>query len=279
MDNSDEPEDLLDGKIVFQKNKDRTFSKTKNWNQPGVARSTRCSALRDMAKINGPVAGSVTGTQVHFDSDASRVEEKPPHRSLVAQTSSDFQADDSSSLSSVETSDDQGMRGVHSHAVAEPEENDPEQVNTQEVFKLFHNILNKLTPKSFEQLADQVTELDINTEERLKGVIELTFEKAISEPSFSVVYARMCHSLMGVTGENYYSVDCEQITQRATLLQKYLQDEETQLQALCALEALIGQMDQLDQDVIEPTEFYKWVRVKRRPHRAAGQRRDPQVGH
>ncbi|CAB1420274.1 unnamed protein product [Pleuronectes platessa] len=29
MDNSDEPEDLLDGKIVFHKNKDRTFSKTK----------------------------------------------------------------------------------------------------------------------------------------------------------------------------------------------------------------------------------------------------------
>ncbi|CAB1441155.1 unnamed protein product [Pleuronectes platessa] len=29
MDNSDEPEDLLDGEIVFQKNKDRTFSKTK----------------------------------------------------------------------------------------------------------------------------------------------------------------------------------------------------------------------------------------------------------
>ncbi|CAB1418200.1 unnamed protein product [Pleuronectes platessa] len=29
MDNSNEPEDLLDGKIVFQKNKDRTFSKTK----------------------------------------------------------------------------------------------------------------------------------------------------------------------------------------------------------------------------------------------------------
>ena len=29
MDNSDEPENLLDGKIVFQKNKDRTFNKTK----------------------------------------------------------------------------------------------------------------------------------------------------------------------------------------------------------------------------------------------------------
>src|SRR4029434_9495998 len=29
MDNSDEPEDFLDGKFVFQKNKDRTFNKTK----------------------------------------------------------------------------------------------------------------------------------------------------------------------------------------------------------------------------------------------------------
>ena len=29
MDNSDEPEDFLDGKFVFQKNKDGTFNKTK----------------------------------------------------------------------------------------------------------------------------------------------------------------------------------------------------------------------------------------------------------
>ncbi|XP_069392181.1 eukaryotic translation initiation factor 4 gamma 1-like [Paralichthys olivaceus] len=87
---------------------------------------------------------------------------------------------------------------VQSCAVAEPK-NDPEQVKTQKVFKLFRSILNKLTPEKLEKLVKQVTELDINTEERLRGVIELTFEKAISELSYSGVYARMCHGLMGLT--------------------------------------------------------------------------------
>lgn len=45
----------------------------------------------------------------------------------------------------------------------------------------------------------QVMELSIDTEERLKGVIDLVFEKAISEPNFSVAYANMCRCLMGVS--------------------------------------------------------------------------------
>lgn len=51
----------------------------------------------------------------------------------------------------------------------------------------------------FQQLMKQVTELAIDTEERLKGVIDLIFEKAISEPNFSVAYANMCRCLMGVS--------------------------------------------------------------------------------
>lgn len=47
----------------------------------------------------------------------------------------------------------------------------------------------------------QMTELAINTEERLRGVIDLVFEKAINEPSFSVVYANMCRCLMGVSND------------------------------------------------------------------------------
>ncbi|KAB5535956.1 hypothetical protein PHYPO_G00123820 [Pangasianodon hypophthalmus] len=50
----------------------------------------------------------------------------------------------------------------------------------------------------FQQLMKQVTELTIDTEERLKGVIDLIFEKAISEPNFSVAYANMCRCLMGL---------------------------------------------------------------------------------
>ncbi|KAK3512623.1 hypothetical protein QTP70_018636, partial [Hemibagrus guttatus] len=66
---------------------------------------------------------------------------------------------------------------------------------TQELFRKVRSILNKLTPQMFSQLMKQVTDLTINTEERLKGVIDLVFEKAIDEPSFSVAYANMCHCL------------------------------------------------------------------------------------
>lgn len=75
---------------------------------------------------------------------------------------------------------------------------DSEQIKTQELFKRVRSILNKLTPQKFQQLMKQVTELTIDTEERLKGVIDLTFEKAISEPDFSVAYANMCRCLMGL---------------------------------------------------------------------------------
>uniref|UniRef100_A0A8C1U784 Eukaryotic translation initiation factor 4 gamma, 3a n=1 Tax=Cyprinus carpio TaxID=7962 RepID=A0A8C1U784_CYPCA len=72
---------------------------------------------------------------------------------------------------------------------------DPEALRTQELFRRVRSILNKLTPQMFHQLMKQVTDLTINTEERLKGVIDLVFEKAIDEPSFSAAYANMCRCL------------------------------------------------------------------------------------
>ncbi|XP_078522280.1 eukaryotic translation initiation factor 4 gamma 1 isoform X4 [Lissotriton helveticus] len=78
------------------------------------------------------------------------------------------------------------------------EEEDPESIKTQDLFRRVRSILNKLTPQMFQQLMKQVTDLPIDTEERLKGVIDLIFEKAISEPNFSVAYANMCRCLMGL---------------------------------------------------------------------------------
>uniref|UniRef100_A0A4W6DB99 Eukaryotic translation initiation factor 4 gamma 3 n=1 Tax=Lates calcarifer TaxID=8187 RepID=A0A4W6DB99_LATCA len=72
---------------------------------------------------------------------------------------------------------------------------DPETQRTQELFRKVRSILNKLTPQKFNQLMKQVTDLTIDTEERLKGVIDLVFEKAIDEPSFSVAYGNMCRCL------------------------------------------------------------------------------------
>lgn len=76
----------------------------------------------------------------------------------------------------------------------EATDDDPEQVKTQRLFKR----LRKLTPQKFDELMKQVKELTIDTTERLKGAIELIFEKAISEPNFSVAYASMCSYLTKV---------------------------------------------------------------------------------
>lgn len=77
------------------------------------------------------------------------------------------------------------------HVKKEMEE-DGEKVKTQELEKKVRGILNKLTPQKFQTLVDQVKQLPIDTEERLKCVINLIFEKAIDEPNFSVPYANMC---------------------------------------------------------------------------------------
>ncbi|KAI5085179.1 eukaryotic translation initiation factor 4 gamma 1 isoform X1, partial [Silurus meridionalis] len=64
-----------------------------------------------------------------------------------------------------------------------------------EIFRTVRGFLNKLTAEMFNQLMKQVKELHIDTEERLKGVVNLIFKKAIDEPNFSVGYRVMCKSL------------------------------------------------------------------------------------
>ena len=58
-----------------------------------------------------------------------------------------------------------------------------EQKETQEVFRKFQSILNKLTLQNFEKLADQTLQLKINTEERLRGVIDKIFTKVRADKS------------------------------------------------------------------------------------------------
>ncbi|KAJ8399426.1 hypothetical protein AAFF_G00411380 [Aldrovandia affinis] len=81
-------------------------------------------------------------------------------------------------------------------AVRDRGEADHKAAGTQELLCQMRSILNKLTPERFHSLAHQVAALAIDTAERLKGVVELVFEKAISEPKFSVTYASMCRCLM-----------------------------------------------------------------------------------
>ncbi|XP_076664476.1 eukaryotic translation initiation factor 4 gamma isoform X6 [Andrena cerasifolii] len=70
-----------------------------------------------------------------------------------------------------------------------------EETKTEALYKSVRSVLNKLTPQKFATLVDQVRALPIDTPERLQGVIDLVFEKAVDEPSFSVAYALMCKEL------------------------------------------------------------------------------------
>uniref|UniRef100_A0AAX7VK32 Eukaryotic translation initiation factor 4 gamma, 1a n=1 Tax=Astatotilapia calliptera TaxID=8154 RepID=A0AAX7VK32_ASTCA len=121
-----------------------------------------------------------------------------PRRSQTKKIITSMSLNDDVQLSKAEKAWKPSVKKVTRGRVDEPEEEDPEQAKTRELFKRLRSILNKLTPQKFQELMKQVTELTIDTEERLKGAIDLIFEKAISEPNFSVAYANMCRCLMGL---------------------------------------------------------------------------------
>ncbi|KAL0277381.1 UNVERIFIED_CONTAM: hypothetical protein PYX00_004693 [Menopon gallinae] len=73
-----------------------------------------------------------------------------------------------------------------------------EEIKTEELYKRVRGVLNKLTPEKFSTLVEQLKVLPIDNHERLQGVIDLVFEKAVDEPSFSVAYAQMCNSIQHI---------------------------------------------------------------------------------
>uniref|UniRef100_A0A669BK40 Eukaryotic translation initiation factor 4 gamma, 1a n=1 Tax=Oreochromis niloticus TaxID=8128 RepID=A0A669BK40_ORENI len=112
-----------------------------------------------------------------------------PRRSQTKKIITSMSLNDDVQLSKAEKAWKPSVKKATRGRVDEPEEEDPEQAKTRELFKRLRSILNKLTPQKFQELMKQVTELTIDTEERLKGAIDLIFEKAISEPNFSVAYS------------------------------------------------------------------------------------------
>ena len=72
---------------------------------------------------------------------------------------------------------------------------DPKESEEAELRRKAIAILNKLTPQKFDTLVQRFQELVIDTPEKLSLCMELVFEKAVDEPSFSVAYAAMCGEL------------------------------------------------------------------------------------
>ncbi|KAM1703599.1 hypothetical protein ACFX1X_026200 [Malus domestica] len=63
------------------------------------------------------------------------------------------------------------------------------------VLKTVKGILNKLTPEKFDLLKGQLIDSGITSADILKGVISLIFDKAVLEPTFCPMYARLCYDL------------------------------------------------------------------------------------
>lgn len=72
---------------------------------------------------------------------------------------------------------------------------DHKETEDEELRRKALAILNKLTPQKFETLVQRFQELPIDSHQKLALCMELVFEKAVDEPSFSVAYAMMCQEL------------------------------------------------------------------------------------
>eukprot|EP01035_Chromulina_nebulosa_P018907 gene18907-24710_t len=68
---------------------------------------------------------------------------------------------------------------------------DPIEILTAEV----RSILNKITPQTFEKLANNIKDMKITSSLLLDRLVSLIFEKAIYEQNFSNLYADLCYDL------------------------------------------------------------------------------------
>jgi translation initiation factor 4G len=61
----------------------------------------------------------------------------------------------------------------------------------QKLFKEVRGFLNKITPQTFEELAQEFLKLEprMNTAERASGVVDIVFQKAVDEPKFCTMYS------------------------------------------------------------------------------------------
>ena len=71
---------------------------------------------------------------------------------------------------------------------------------TTELYRKFQGILNKLTPQKFQALAEKSLELEINTEDRLRGCIDKIFRKVLLRCARACLLGFVCVCVCVCTG-------------------------------------------------------------------------------
>lgn len=69
--------------------------------------------------------------------------------------------------------------------------NKSENYKTEEVFKKFKGLRNKISDKNFDKISSKILQLEINSEERMQGIVNMLFNEALREPGFCGIYAQL----------------------------------------------------------------------------------------
>lgn len=69
---------------------------------------------------------------------------------------------------------------------------DKEETEEEALYRKAQGLLNKLTPEKFDKITAQLLELPITSPELNAGIMRVIFDKALDEPKFSSLYAKLC---------------------------------------------------------------------------------------
>lgn len=75
----------------------------------------------------------------------------------------------------------------------------------QKMLKTLRGIINRLTPEKFDALMKRVDDLKVENEETLNAVVKLIIDKALSDESHCMIYAKMCLHMKEVHFSNTLS--------------------------------------------------------------------------
>lgn len=137
----------------------------------------------------------------------------------------------------------------------------------EELFRETRNILNKLTPQNLQKLTASLINLPITNEYRLKGCIDIIFEKAIDEQVFSQTYGQLSKVLSQIKVPSTNDPN-RNVNFRTMLLTRCQKEFDTDYAADIKYEDLVEEAnnekdEQKKKELLEMAD-YKLLKAKRR---------------
>lgn len=129
-----------------------------------------------------------------------------------------------------------------------------------ELYRHVRSILNKLTANNFIVMLNQFKELTIDSKEKLDGVIDLVFNKAVNEPNFSVGYAHLCKHLS--TCSVKIKINAQDADFKRTFITKCQHEFEQHVANEHSIEAALGPLNEKLSESTQNNDVKKCAEIK-----------------